>query len=303
MKVLFMGTPDFAAVCLNSLLNSDHTVVGVVTQPDRAVKRGKLEFPPVKTAALERGLTVYQPEKIGLICDTLKSLDADIAVTAAFGQLLPQSVIDVFPKGIINVHGSILPKYRGASPVQSAIMNGETETGITIMQTELGLDSGDILAVKKMDIGSSETGGELMARLAEIGGKLLVETLDNFDNIKPIKQNHAEATFCRTIKKSEQYLDFNEDNNVVVNKIRALSPNPCAKTVICGEVYKLYAAECVEEAGEAGKILKCDKTLVIGCKSGSVSVKKIQAPGKRALDIDEFLRGKKLPVGAVCGKN
>ena len=302
MKVLFMGTPDFAAVCLNKLLASSHSVVGVVTQPDRAVKRGKIELPPVKSLALERGLTVYQPEKIGRICDTLKDLGADIGVTAAFGQLLPQSVIDVFPKGIINVHGSILPKYRGASPVQSAIMNGETQTGVTIMQTELGLDSGDILAVKKTDIGLQETGGELMARLADIGGELLVETLDNFDCIKPIKQNHAEATVCKTIKKSEQYFDFCEDNVSVVNKIRALSPSPCAKTVICGEVYKLYAAECSDETGEAGKIIRCDKALIIGCKNGSVSIKKIQAPGKRALDIDEFLRGKKLPIGEVCGK-
>ncbi|MCH5351703.1 MAG: methionyl-tRNA formyltransferase [Clostridiales bacterium] len=302
MKVLFMGTPDFAAVCLNRLLSSAHSVVGVVTQPDRAVKRGKPEILPVKTLALSSGITVFQPEKIGQIYDELKSLGADIGVTAAFGQLLPQSVIDVFPKGIINVHGSLLPKYRGASPVQSAIMNGEKETGITIMKTELGLDSGDILAVKKTEIGATETGGELMARLAKIGGELLVETLDNFDGIKPIKQNHAEATVCRTIKKSEQYLDFNDDSTAVVNKIRALSPLPCAKTVISGEVYKLYAAESSDDVGEAGTILKCDKSLVIGCKNGSVSVLKIQAPGKRALDIDEFLRGKKLPIGAVCGK-
>lgn len=302
MKVLFMGTPDFAAECLKKVLDSRHTVVAVVTQPDRSVKRGKTEASAVKRLATERGLKVLQPEKIGAFTDTLSALGADIAVTAAYGQLLTRAVLDSFPKGVINVHASILPKFRGASPVQSAIMNGETETGVTIMQTELGLDSGDILAVKRTEIGNTETGGELMDRLATLGGDLLVDTLDNFDSIVPTPQDAALATHCKTIKKSEEYIDFSSDSKAVTDKIRALCPAPCAKTVICGEVYKIYSAQPVEESGECGTVLKSDKTLVIACGRGAISVLKIQAPGKRALDIAEFLRGKKIPIGAVCGK-
>ena len=198
MKVLFMGTPEFAVSSLNALLASKHEVVGVVTQPDRAVKRGKSESSAVKHAAERAGLNVIQPIKIRTETERLKAFGADIAVTAAYGQLLTQDVLDSFPKGVINVHASLLPKYRGASPVQAAIAAGETETGVTIMQTELGLDSGDILAVSKTEITAEENAGELMERLGEIGAKLLVETLDNFDGITPIKQNDALATHCKS---------------------------------------------------------------------------------------------------------
>lgn len=307
MKVLFLGTPDFAVPSLAALLRSRHKVVGVVTQPDRAVKHGKTETGAVKKFAEDAGLPVFQPIKIRNDVEQLKRFGADIAVTAAYGQLLDVAVLNAFERGVINVHASLLPKYRGASPIQSAIAAGETRTGVTIMRTELGLDTGDILAVRETEIGATETAGELSARLAEIGAELLVQTLDDFDGIKPIKQDDGKATKCRTIKKSEQFIDFESDSVSVVNMIRSLSPTPCAKTVICGETYKIYEAKsaCVDDATEsnadAGAILKSDGKLIIACARGALEILKIQAPSKRALDIKEFLRGKKFEVGVICG--
>ncbi|MCH5162552.1 MAG: methionyl-tRNA formyltransferase [Clostridiales bacterium] len=304
MKVLFMGTPEFAVPSLRALIESSHEVVGVVTQPDRAVKHGKTESGAVKLAAADLGLKIIQPEKIRDCVGELKAFGADIAVTAAYGQLLTQTVLDAFPRGVINVHASLLPKYRGASPIAAAIENGEAVTGVTIMQTALGLDSGDILSVARTEIGKTETAGELTGRLAEMGAKLLISTLDGFDKIVPIKQDDTLATHCRTIKKHEQIIDFSRSAQQVVDKIRALSPLPSAKTSINGEVYKLYAAAVAEDSysGSAGEIVRCDSKLVIACRDGCVEILKIQAPSKRVLDIAEFLRGKKFAVGTVCGK-
>ncbi len=305
MKILFMGTPDFAVPSLEALMRSGvHEVVGVVTQPDRAVKRGKIEPSAVKRAAQAWGLDVFQPDRIGAVTEKLKTFGADIAVTAAYGQLLTQGVLDAFPCGVINVHASVLPMYRGASPIASAIADGRRETGVTIMRTELGLDTGDILSCVKTEIGDGETAGELTARLAVLGAKLLVETLDGYADIRPIKQDDKSATRCRTIKKSETFLDYNTDAKSVVNKIRALAPVPCAKTVFAGEVYKIYRAAAVDKttAAASGEIIRCDDRLIIACADGAVEVLEIQAPSKRALIIADFLRGRKFPVGTVCGK-
>lgn len=303
MKVLFFGTPEYAAVCLNALLESDHTVVGVVTQPDRAIKHGRLESSAVKTVASAAGITVFQPIKLRDEIARLKEFGADIGVTAAYGQILTQDVLSAFPCGVINAHASLLPKYRGASPIHAAIANGETETGVTIMQTELGIDTGDILAVEKTSICADETAGELTARLSEIGARLLIKTLDNYDKLTPTKQDDKMATRCRTIKKSEQYIDFDCDCVTAVNHIRALSPLPCAKTVICGETYKIFRAEKADGvSGKAGEIVRCDDRLIIACGIGGIEIKTIQAPSKRALDASEFLRGKKFPIGEICGK-
>lgn len=303
MKVLFMGTPQFAVQCLNSLLNSKHQVVGVVTQPDRAVKRGKVEEGAVKTAAIKAGLKVIQPQKIKNCVDEIKSFGADIGVTAAFGQILNSEVLNAFPLGVINVHASLLPKYRGASPIQSAIMCGETQTGVTIMRTELGLDCGDILCAQTLDIGQNESAGELSERLSELGGRLLVYALDNFNSLTPTPQNDSEATHCRVISKAETVLDFSCDAQIVVNKIRSLSPSPCAKTFIDGEQYKIYSAVVTqEECGSVGEVFCTKDEMKIVCGSGAIAIKTIQAPGKRALGVAEFLRGKKFRQGVICAK-
>ncbi|MCX4312311.1 MAG: methionyl-tRNA formyltransferase [Clostridia bacterium] len=302
MKILFMGTPEFAAYSLAALLKSKHAVAGVVTQPDRSLKRGKTEVCAVKKLALENGLTVLQPNRLRDEADALRAFGADIGVTAAYGQILNADVLDAFPCGVINVHASLLPKYRGASPIQSAIADGERETGVTIMRTELGLDTGDILSVAKTPIYDGETAGELTVRLAEMGASLLVDTLDNFANIAPRKQDDRIATHCKTIKKEEQYINFGCDAECVVNRIRSLSPSPCAKTVINGEVYKIYRARQCDACGAHGEILCSDDKLVIACGRGGIEVLVIQAPSKRALDISEFLRGRRFDKGVICAR-
>lgn len=304
MKVLFLGTPEFAVDSLKALVASSHEVVGVVTQPDRALKRGKTEVCAVKTAALEAGLSVFQPEKLRQHVDELKAFGADIAVTAAYGQILNADVLNAFPRGVLNVHASILPKYRGASPIQSAIAAGETVTGVTIMRTELGIDTGDIMSVATTEIGERETAGELTVRLAALGARLIVDTLDDLDNITPIKQDDALATHCKMISKDEQYVDFAVDAKTVVNKIRSLSPTPCAKTAINGEVYKIFAAERIDAptVGRAGEIIESKDRLVIACAVGAISVKVIQAPSKRSMSISEFLNGRHFDVGVICAK-
>lgn len=306
MKVLFLGTPEFAVEILSALIRSKHTVVGVVTQPDRAVKHGKTELSAVKKFALEKGLTVLQPIKIRNEMEDVKALGADIAVTAAYGQILNATVLDSFPKGVINVHASLLPRYRGASPIQSAIANGERVTGVTIMRTELGIDTGDILSIKELQIADNETAGGLTRRLSELGAELLVETLDNFDSIKPVKQDESAATHCKTIKKEELFIDFERDAQTVVNQIRSLSPSPCARTVVGGEVYKIYSAKvtdcAIPDECVAGEIVVSNNKLVIACAEGGIEALNIQAPSKRALDIAEFLRGRRFNVGVVCGK-
>ncbi|MDE6200966.1 MAG: methionyl-tRNA formyltransferase [Clostridiales bacterium] len=304
MKILFLGTPEFAAVSLRALLDSSHTVVGVVTQPDRALKHGKTELSAVKQLALSAGLPVYQPIKIRADVEKLKSFGADIAVTAAYGQILDSGVLNAFKYGVINVHASLLPKYRGASPIQAAIAAGERTTGVTIMRTELGLDTGDILSTVATEIGETETAGELTERLAELGAKLLVQTLDNFDGITPCKQDDSIATHCKTISKSEQIIDFSVDSKTVVNKIRALSPSPCAKTFIDGEQYKIYRVSVCEDIvlGVVGQVVCAKDKMYIVCGNGVVSVDVIQAPSKRAMPIADFLRGKKFKDGVICAK-
>ncbi|MDE6029633.1 MAG: methionyl-tRNA formyltransferase [Clostridiales bacterium] len=304
MKILFLGTPQFAATSLEALLKSAHTVVGVVTQPDRALKHGKTELSPVKQLALSAGLTVYQPQKIRADIDALKAFGADIAVTAAYGQILDSGVLNAFKYGVINVHASLLPKYRGASPIQSAIAAGERVTGVTIMRTELGIDTGDILGTATTEIGENETAGELTVRLAELGAELLVRTLDNFSAVTPIKQDDSIATHCKMISKSEQIIDFSADCNDVVNRIRALSPNPCAKTFIDGEQYKIFRASVCNEqlSGVVGQVVCTKDQMYIKCGNGGICVDTIQAPSKRAMPIADFLRGKKFREDVVCAK-
>lgn len=297
-----MGTPHFAAKSLDALLHSEHRVVGVVTQPDRALKHGKTEISPVKELALDAGVPVFQPTRIRDEAEKLKQFGADIAVTAAYGQILTAAVLGAFEHGVINVHASLLPKYRGASPIQSAIAAGERKTGVTIMQTELGIDTGDILSVAELDIGCDETAGELTDRLAALGAELLVKTLDGFDKITPVAQDEAAATHCKTITKQEQFIDFSADSVTVVNKIRALSPSPCAKTYIDGEAFKIYRAASVSDklSTVVGEVVCTKNEMFIACGEGAIRVEVLQAPSKRAMTAAELLRGKKFRSGVVC---
>lgn len=228
MKVIFLGTPEFAETILRAVCASRHRVVAVVTQPDKVNARGKkVVASPVKAAAEELGLPVYQFERISRDgVDVLRALNADIMVTAAYGQILSREILSLCPHGVINAHGSILPKYRGASPVQCALLNGEPETGITVMKTEYEVDSGDIILIKKITLRGHENCAEVMDMLAKAGGEAIVEALDSIEDGRAAftPQDHSQATFCKKINKEDGKIDFSLDAGEIVNRVRAFTP-------------------------------------------------------------------------------
>ena len=305
MRVIFLGTPDFAKICLEKLISSKHEVVAVVCQEDKPSGRGnKLKSPPTKILAMEHNIPVYQFHKIRVDgVDTLKSLKADIMVTSAYGQILSQEIIDICPHKIINVHGSLLPKYRGASPIQTAILNGEKVTGVTIMRTESGIDTGDMLLCEKVDIAEDDTYGTLSEKLANVGANLLIKALDIIQAGKDVwtKQDETSATHTKMIKPQDEFLDFNQSATDIVNKVRALNPNPVAKMQIDGEVFKVFVAKVsdVLENGEAGEVLSASPKagLKIACSGGAVEIVEMQAPSGKRMLAKSYLCGKKIDVG------
>ena len=296
LRVCFMGTPDVAATTLQQLVNSTHEVVCVVTQPDKAVGRGgRVEFSPVKKLALELGLPVFQPAKISTELDLLDPYKPDVIVTCAFGQILRQNVLDYAPHGVINVHYSLLPKYRGSSPVQWAIMNGETVTGVTVAKTELALDSGDIILVEKAEISPTETAGELLTRLAPIGAKLLIKALDKLkesDSDLFTPQDHAAATHFPMLKKEDGRIDWSKSANEIANQVRAMNPWPVAYFMAKGEVIRVYQASIV--AGNLPPVATA-RNLLVKCGDGNfLSLEKLQAPGGKVLSVRDFLNGRRI---------
>lgn len=307
MKVIFLGTPEFACTCLESIINSKHQVVAVVCQPDKPSGRGnKLCPPPVKILANAHNIPVFQFNKIRVQgVDVLKELNADIMVTAAYGQILSQEIIDICPHKIINVHGSLLPKYRGASPIQAAILNGETKTGITIMETEIGVDTGDIMLMQEMVIDEQDTFGTLSEKLAILGSKLIVEALDKIEDgtITKTPQEHDLATHTKMIKKDQELLDFNDTAQNLVNKVRAYNPNPVAKFNIGGDSFKVYSLKALKTAenGLNGQVLYSSPKhgFIIKCQDGAVEVIEMQAPNSKRMLAKSYLNGKKIEVGTI----
>ena len=305
MRVVFLGTPDFAVPSLQLLIKSHHKILAVVTQPDKAVgRKQEITFSPVKKLALENGLKVLQYNKIRLEgVEELKSLNADIMISCAYGQILSQEIIDICPHGIINVHGSLLPKYRGAAPIQYAVLNGDKETGVTIMQTEIGIDTGDMLSVRKTPIGKNETAGELFDRLSVIGAELLIETLDKIEEgtITPIKQDDTKATHVKMIKKEDGVIDWTKDCTQVFNHIRGMNPWPCAFTGLNGKVLKIMSAEAVKanQTAAPGCVISADLNdgLVVACGQGALQILQLQLEGGKRLMARDFLLGRKINVG------
>jgi len=307
MRIVFLGTPEFAIPSLEKLLNSQHQVVAVVTQQDKPNARGnKLMFSPVKQFALEHNIPVLQYEKISREgVEDIKKLNPDIMITAAFGQILSQAIIDIPKYGIINIHGSILPKYRGASPVQTAVINGDTETGITIMQTEAGLDTGDILSVEKTHIGETETSGELMQRLAEIGSSLLLETLERIEQGKvyPEKQHHTEATITKKISKSDCLINWNKSSKQIKCLILGANPDPVARTLLNGEQIRiLRAKERFDIASlnvKPGTIIEPSSAkagVFVQCGQGVLEILEAQFPGGKVLQAKQLFCGRKFAL-------
>ena len=297
MKIIFLGTPDFALPSLRAVA-ARHSVVGVVCQPDRPQGRKMiLTKPPVKALAEELGLPVFQFEKLRAEGrEILASLGADIMVTCAYGQLLSQEILDLCPHGVINVHGSLLPAYRGAAPVQWAVVRGETETGVTVMQTALGLDCGDMILSKRTPIGKEETAGELFARLSELGAQALLEALDLIETGRAVftPQDEAKASYFPMLKKEDGHIDFRRKGAEIVNLVRGVNPWPGAFCTLGGTLVKVWRAEAfsAEPAGGCGEILSSDgRGLAVSCADGGVRLCEVQlAGGKRMSDL-ELLKG------------
>lgn len=295
MKVVFMGTPDFAVPALRAIA-AEHEVVCVYTQPPREAGRGnKILKTPVNLAAEELDLPVKTPFSLKKpeAQDELRSLNADIAVVAAYGLILPKAVLDIFPKGVVNIHASLLPRWRGAAPIQRAIEAGDKKSGVTIMRVDEGLDTGDMLLKGEVEIDENTTGGILHDKLAEIGKALILQALQNIDNLKPEKQDDSLSCYAKKLEKSEAKLDFNRPADELERKIRAFNPYPGAYFEYNGERFKVFAAEVLNDnAGmEPGSLVPNDSGLLIECNPGMLFVTEIQRQGKRAMPTEELLRG------------
>ncbi len=310
MRIVFMGTPDFAVPTLDALFQSSHQVVGVVTQPDKPKGRGtKLQYPPVKEAALKQGVKVYQPEKVGEegFLQTLKELAPDVIVVAAFGQILPPEILQLPPYGCINVHASLLPHLRGAAPIQWAVIQGDAESGVTIMQMDEGLDTGDILLARSYPLDPKETGGSLFDRLAAMGGPMLLEVLTMAEEgtLHPVKQKEEEHTYARMLSKAVGKMDFSKSAAELERLIRGLNPWPSAYTWLEGRLLKIWEAEVVPgEAGEEpGKIIQVGKDFfTVQTGEAALQIRSLQLEGKKRMDTGAFLRGYEVKKGQKLGR-
>lgn len=298
MRIVFMGTPQFAVPVLEELISLDGVeVVGVFTQPDRPKGRGnKLAASPVKETAMKAGIPVFQPERIRKTgVEDLKNLKPDLCVTAAFGQILSQEILDIPPLGNINVHASLLPKHRGSAPIAYAIMAGDRTAGVTTMMMDAGIDTGDMLLKAETEIGESETCGELTERLSKIGAELLIRTIAEMKagTLRRIPQNEAEMTYDPMLKKEMGIPDFTADAEKVRGLINGLNPWPCVSVPLGVERLKLLRAVTAEGTGEPGSLIATDPKngLVIACGSGAVRILEVQAPGGKKMRAEDFLRG------------
>jgi len=304
-----MGTPAFALPALQRLHNAGHEIVGVVTQPDRPQGRGQIAAPsPVKILAQRLELPVYQPENIkdATVLELIKNLSPEMIVVAAFGQILPKAILEIPLYGCLNIHPSLLPKYRGAAPINWTLINGETKTGVTIMMMDEGMDSGDILAQEETDIEAAENFGRLHDRLARLGAQLLLTTLPDViaGNCHRRPQNHAEATFAPRLTKETGKINWQDDASHICNLIRGLSPSPGAYSFLSGKLIKILAEESEpqETNKTPGAIIEQTKNaLKIAAGDGCVLIKEVQLSGKKKMPIEDFLRGYPLKPNTVFG--
>ncbi|MDD5923534.1 MAG: methionyl-tRNA formyltransferase [Clostridia bacterium] len=299
MNILFMGTPEFSVPCLQALIDAGHNIVGVFTQPDKPKGRGNVMTPPpVKQLALEKGIKVFQPLKMKSeeTMDIVRELDPELIVVVAFGRILPASILDYPKRGCINIHASLLPKYRGAGPIQWCVINGEKETGITTMLMDVGLDTGDMLLKEKTPIGENETAEELHDRLSAIGASLIVKTLDELDSIIPTKQDDSLSTYAPMLSKELSAIDWNKSATEVHNLVRGLNSWPMATSSIDGKTYKIHNTKIASGKGEPGEIVSLSP-FVVACGEGAVEIVNIQREGKKKMPAADFLRGYKLNIG------
>lgn len=303
MKIIYMGTPDFAVPALKSLASSEHEVCAVFTQPDKPRGRKQILTPPaVKICAQSLDIPVYQPDSIknSDALEVINSYNPDVIVVAAYGKLLPKAVLDAPKFGCVNIHGSLLPKYRGAAPIQQSVLNGDKVTGITTMLMDIGMDTGDILLKKETEIGENETSGELFDRLALLGGELILKTLSALEKgeITPQKQDEGLATHTSKIDKSLCPLDFSKSAFEVHNKVRGLNPWPVATAKICGKNVKIFSTRLCSNSGKIGEVLSINP-FVVGCGENSVEILELQPEGKKRMTADAFLAGHRIEIGEI----
>ncbi|MGN8800510.1 methionyl-tRNA formyltransferase [Candidatus Merdisoma sp. HCP28S3_D10] len=310
MKIIFMGTPDFSVGTLEALIGAGHEITLVVSQPDKPKGRGhELQPTPVKEAALRHGLTVYQPKKVRdpEVIEKLRATEADVIVVIAFGQIIPKAILEMKQYGCINVHASLLPKYRGAAPIQWAVIDGEKESGVTIMQMDEGLDTGDMLLKGSVALAADETGGSLFDKLGALGADLCVEALDKLEKgeLKPEKQGESPTEYARMLTKEMGCLNWQESAEKLERLIRGLNPWPSAYTKLGDKTLKIWSAQVCERTDEnaaCGEIIDVTKDAVcVACGEGALKITELQLQGKKRMDTGAFLRGCRLETGTKLG--
>ncbi len=309
MKVVFMGTPDLAVTVLDAIVHSSHQVTAVVTREDKPKGRGKeLSKPPVKEYAEKLGIPIFQPAKIKTeeAVEKLKELDADIFVVAAYGQILSKEILNIPRYGCVNVHTSLLPKYRGSAPIQWAIIEGEKETGVTVMQMDEGMDTGDILFTETVPIEETDTGGSLHDKLADTGAKLIVKALDEIEagNVHPVKQDDSQATYAKMLNKLLGYIRFDRSAEEIARLVRGLNPWPSTYTKFQGKILKIWNAKALKESRreEPGTVIRTDDdALYVSTADGVLKITEVQLEGKKRMQAGEFLRGCKIKAGDSLG--
>lgn len=309
MKIIFMGTPDYAAAALEALLEAGHEVTAVVTQPDRAKGRsGQVQCTPVKECAVRHGIAVLQPVRVKApeAVEELKKYEADVYVVAAFGQILSKEILALPRFGCVNIHASLLPKYRGAAPINQCIIDGEQETGVTIMQMDAGIDTGDILTQKKVIIEDKETAETLFDKLSQAGAALIVETLPMIERgeITPVKQDESLAGYVKMMDKSRGKIDWTSDAASIERLVRGLNPWPSAYTSCQGKTVKIWRSDVVvaEAAQQPGTIVSVGKDFFdVACGSGNLRIYELQLEGKKRMDTKSFLLGNPWRAGMLLG--
>ena len=309
MKVVYMGTPDFSVGALEAIINSGHEVTAVVTQPDKPKGRSKeLQISPVKACALKYNLPVFQPVKIkeAEAVAKLREFEADIFVVAAFGQILSKEILTMPKYGCVNIHASLLPKYRGASPIQWAVLNGEEVSGVTIMQMDEGIDTGDILMQETVALDAKETGESLFDKLAVCGADLIVKALDAIEagKVTPVPQDEAKSTHVGMLKKEFGRMDFSQDAIVLERKIRGLNSWPSAYTYLKGKTLKIWDADVVnadkDSKAQCGEVLEVTKdSFLVMTGNGLLAIKEVQLEGKKRMDVKSFLLGNTIEKGML----
>lgn len=311
MKIVFMGTPDFAVGALEAIIEAGHEITAVVTQPDKAKGRsGQMQFPPVKECALKYNLPVFQPVKIKTpeSVEKLKKFEADIFVVAAFGQILSKEILDMPKYGCVNIHASLLPKYRGAAPIQWAVIDGEEETGVTIQQMNEGVDTGDILSQEIVKLDAKETGASLFDKLAVCGAQLIVKTLEEIEKgtIVPVKQDDSKSTHAKMLDKSLGKIDWSKDAVSIERLVRGLNSWPSAYSSFNGKSVKFWDCDVINAESindeESGTIINVDKDFFdVACGNGILRVRELQLEGKKRMDTKSFLLGNQWKTGMKLG--